>query len=602
VNQTRHQRKNQTKPKRDPNTPLRVVIVTRLSRSKRKTNAEGERELDFTSHETQEAGCRRKILERGWECVAVFHDDNVGGDRIYREGLQNAIELIKAGEADALMTYATDRLSRDQIKLAVIIHEVRKAGGQVFSATEDLETGPLGDFLRSALGLAGALQLVGNREKVNRSFNKRYVQAQRKRPGPKPMLGYKKNGNGADATYDVNEAEAEVVRRIFELTAAGVSQREIAERFTAEGVPGSKNWSSSIIGGILDRKVYWTGLDECWKTQTVRDPRNDNIPETVERPVDERYYVEMPAFLDPAIAKRAQSARERNRWKTRRADRDPSIGILRYGFACCAGCGRALSVVPKSRGEGFRYRCPNSDCASHVSMEVAGIDEGITEWVKEVILNPTRAASRYVVKEETPKVDPELQLRLAEAEAEVSKLDSRILEAFDNLEGLPETAKNVIKKKIEGMSADFEEAASKRDKLAEQVKKQTGPTKRMIRRTSPETTITKACETALKAGWDAYRDWIQTNTCKSPALGYLGEPSFEERLSAEEWVVKEGVILPDHASPAGWQAWQTVLSTLEVEVTLNQERQETPRWEARMTLPGGDVIWNMPATSRSRWR
>jgi DNA invertase Pin-like site-specific DNA recombinase len=593
----RTQRKNQTKPQRDPSAPLRVVIVTRLSRSKRKTNADGERGLDFTSHETQEAGCRAKALKEGWEVVQVLQDDDIGGDRESRPGLDAAIHMIRSGEADALLVHSMERLARDQILQMVLLDKILKAGGQLFSVKEDLTTDATGIFMLNVVTYAGQMELERIRERVNRANNARYAQPKRYRAA-KPLLGYTKKGKGANATYEVNEKEAETVRRVFELTAAGLSQRAIAKRFTEERVPGSRRWSTSVISGILNREVYWTGKHECWKTKTIRE--YGKPAKTVEREVD-RYFFEMPAIVDPAIALRAQSAIKRNPWKTRRDDRDPAIGILRYGFAVCSGCHRALSVVLKGRGEGFRYRCSNPNCSSQVSMEVSSLDGGITEWVKDVILNPTRAASRYEVKEETPKLDPELQLKLAEAEAEVADVTKKANGLVSKLAMIEGPIVKVFQDQIAALNTELEAATEKRDKLAEQVAKQTGPTKRKFRRVSPETTISKACQTALKEGWEAYREWVETNDCGAYKFSYLGEPSFNERLSADEWVVKEGAILPNHASPAGWQAWQAVLSTLDVEVTLNQERQETPRWEARMMLPDGDVIWNMPATSRSRW-
>jgi hypothetical protein len=53
----------------------------------------------------------------------------------------------------------------------------------------------------------------------------------------------------------VDPAGAAVIRRIFELFAAGVSPRAIAKQLNAEGVlgPGGHDWRDTTIRGQLDR-------------------------------------------------------------------------------------------------------------------------------------------------------------------------------------------------------------------------------------------------------------------------------------------------------------------------------------------------------------
>ena len=118
------------RPRRNPVAPLRVVVVTRLSLPKKAKPSGGTASPDAppaalardgVSHETQEAGCRRKVAALGGVVVDVFRD-TVSGDRLDRDGLWRAIELIKAGDADALMTYAVDRLGRDQVQQGVIVY------------------------------------------------------------------------------------------------------------------------------------------------------------------------------------------------------------------------------------------------------------------------------------------------------------------------------------------------------------------------------------------------------------------------------------------------------------------------------------------------
>ena len=83
----------------------RAAIYTRLSSNR------GDEQSASTIR--QEAECRRLAADRGLEVVEVLVDDDVSaysGRR--RPGYQRACEMIAAGEIDALLAWAPDRLHR----------------------------------------------------------------------------------------------------------------------------------------------------------------------------------------------------------------------------------------------------------------------------------------------------------------------------------------------------------------------------------------------------------------------------------------------------------------------------------------------------------
>ncbi|MGI8474876.1 MAG: recombinase family protein, partial [Thermomicrobiales bacterium] len=104
---------------------------------------------------SQEAACRAKAAAIGVEVVAVFHDDK-SGDRLDRDGLWSAIDVIKEGRADLLLVHSFDRLSRSQFDMGVIVNEVHGAGGEIVSATQGWMDGPTGlsDFAAGVAWMA----------------------------------------------------------------------------------------------------------------------------------------------------------------------------------------------------------------------------------------------------------------------------------------------------------------------------------------------------------------------------------------------------------------------------------------------------------------
>src|SRR5215213_849781 len=253
--------RTRTKPRLHADGPLRAVAYVRLSRAKPKP---GDTEVGL---ETQLTGCERAIAALGGSVIAVEQDIH-SGDRLDRPGLWRAIERVQAGDANAVIVYAVDRFGRDSVQQGVAVHAIRAAGGRLLSATQNLEEGPLGEFMRHVYEFAGAIELASIRERVSRGIDAKFRRAGRYKPGKRPPYGYGRTVNASGTvTYEIDPAEAAVVRRIFTERAAGVSLRQIVMRLNAEGIPSaiSGSWTPSTLHGIVNRgKTYATGEHECW--------------------------------------------------------------------------------------------------------------------------------------------------------------------------------------------------------------------------------------------------------------------------------------------------------------------------------------------------
>jgi DNA invertase Pin-like site-specific DNA recombinase len=62
--------------------------------------------------EHQAEQLRRAFEYRGWELVEAIADEGVSGSTLNRPGLRRALEMIVAREADGLVVYKLDRLTR----------------------------------------------------------------------------------------------------------------------------------------------------------------------------------------------------------------------------------------------------------------------------------------------------------------------------------------------------------------------------------------------------------------------------------------------------------------------------------------------------------
>jgi site-specific DNA recombinase len=551
--------------------PLRAVIYVRLSRAKTGDSRAGAERNTEVGLETQRAGCDRVIAALGGTVVDVKQDVQ-SGDRLDRPGLWRAIERIKSGDANTLIVYALDRLGLDQVQQGVVIHELRRAGGTLLSATEDLQTGPLGDFMRSAATFAAAVELEKARERVNRAFDAKFKQTARYKPSMRPPYGYRKLGTKEATTYAVEPAEAAIVTRIFTERAAGASVRRILDGLRSDAVPtptGRGEWGIATVNRILAREVYATGEHECWRTATVRDA--DGIPMIEARPPEDRYIAHFPPIIDPALYERSRVTAARNVWNSHRHDRPGEYGIGRYGFFRCAGCGRALTVCGRTNSTAVSYKCGSArsahrPCPAPAVISVPLLDDPVWWWVQSVIEDPSRADAWRVVHRPDP-IDENVVKALAAAERAVAKREAEAAKLLDNLGLLSGAAARAAADRLNDLYDDLAKTRASRDKLANAA---------AITKTAfpPITTVeaVDALAVAVQGAIDAM---------------WAADPIPARAHTVSVWT-REGsrqIMLPD-----SWKAKQAALSALGVTVTLSRKEAEGPRWVAEMHLPGGMVI------------
>jgi DNA invertase Pin-like site-specific DNA recombinase len=525
----------------------------RLSKAKPKP---GDTEVGL---ETQLAGCERAVVAMGGVIVATEQDVQAG-DRIDRPGLWRAIERIRAGEANALIVYAIDRFGRDSVQQGVAVHAIRAADGRLLSATQNLDEGPLGEFMRHVYEFAGAIELASIRERTARGIDAKFRQAGRLKPGKRPAYGYRRVGSGPTATYEIDPAEAAVVRRIFTERAAGVSLRQIVMRLNADGIPSAigGRWTPSTLHGIVNRgKTYATGEHECWLTRIERDA--NNIPYVVNRPPEERYTVTMPQLIDVQTWQRAEVAAERNVWSSRRADRPAEYGLLRFGFARCATCGRALSV---SRGSYVcSQRSHNRPCTAPPTITVDALDGPLLTWLQGIIEDPSRADA-YRVERRSATPDTQALAAALAAERHVAELEQQATALAQNLALVSGAAAQIVAEQLNGLNDDLDAARAERDRLAE-----------ACRVTVAEDALTLAPQDALA---ETILEAIHAMAAADPEPAQTFTVFLRLPEGAAEYTV-----------PLSWKAWQAAFAIFNLSVTVAQRKSAQPRWVAEMRLPGG---------------
>jgi DNA invertase Pin-like site-specific DNA recombinase len=205
--------------------PMHVIGYCRLS----KDEAGGAAGLE-AQRQTIEGEAER----RGWS-VEWITDHGYTAGNLKRPGIQQALALLDAGEAEAIVVSRLDRLSRSVFDFAGLLERARGRWSVVaLDVAVDTST-PAGEALVNVLATFAQFErrLIGQRTREALAIKR----AQGVRLGRERVIG------------------EEVEQRALELRAEGLSIRAVGDVLAAEGhtPPSGGAWQPSTLHRILSR-------------------------------------------------------------------------------------------------------------------------------------------------------------------------------------------------------------------------------------------------------------------------------------------------------------------------------------------------------------
>jgi site-specific DNA recombinase len=203
------------------------------------------------SIEDQHRVCERLAERHGLVAVERFSDAAISGGTAERPGYQALLAAARRHEFDVIVAEDTSRLWRNLAEQAPRLAELADLGVHV--VTHDLDT------RAESAGMLGAV-LGASSEAYRKEIGRRTrrglegLARQGKTAGGR-SFGYTPAAQSGTGQIEINEAEAAVVRRIFERYADGKSPRAIADELNREKVPApGVSWAR-----IMRRQAGWVG-------------------------------------------------------------------------------------------------------------------------------------------------------------------------------------------------------------------------------------------------------------------------------------------------------------------------------------------------------
>ena len=305
----------------------------------------------------------------------VFQDEGYSGAILVRPGLEALRDLAAEGQITAVLVYSPDRLSRKYAYQVLLSEELSRCGVELI-------------FLKAPAGATPEDQLLVQFQGMMAEYERAQI-AERCRRGKKHMAqqggvnvlsgapyGYRyvKKSDTSAAFFEVIEAEAKIVRMVFEnytqqrlsinAIARLLNERQIATR------TGKGRWERSTVWGMLRNPAYrgtaCYGKTEQRPRQRVTRPLRQRkaLPSRDvgghERPRAEWIEIAVPALVSEETFALAQEQLEKNKHHSPRRTIEPT---LLQGILVCEQCGYGLyrTSTHTSKHKLNYYRCIGSD-------------------------------------------------------------------------------------------------------------------------------------------------------------------------------------------------------------------------------------------------
>ena len=170
-----------------------------------------------------------------------------------RQGLYEALQALQDRRVHGIVFTSLDRLARKMTEQEGVLAEVWRAGGHVFSLgdggelLEDDPDDPMRTAIRQMRGVFAQLERGLIRQRMAKG--RREKKAQGGYVAGSPRFGLMAH----DKALVVNEEEAQVITRIRQLRADGLSLRAIARQLEADGVPSKRGekWHPTTVARVL---------------------------------------------------------------------------------------------------------------------------------------------------------------------------------------------------------------------------------------------------------------------------------------------------------------------------------------------------------------
>ncbi len=430
---------------------------------------------DLVDGESNSIANQRSILSsyaasHGFTNTKVLVDDGYTGTNFNRPGVQEGLALVEQGLVGTWIVKDMSRFGRDYLQVGRFTEIVFPSYNVRFIAINDAVDSDKGDNDFTVIRNVFNDFYAKDTSKKVRAVMKAKGTSGKHLGGP--PYGYRADPQDKNH-WILDEDAAPIVKRIFDLTIAGVGPSRIARILEADGVLTVKalyaqqkgkplperpyHWIEQSVVNILERMEY-TGCTCNFKTYSKSYKLKKRIPNALED-----MFI-LPDTQEAIVPKEQWDRVQELRQHKRRMTKAERQGLF-SGLVVCADCGSKLHFATCKNFEGrqdhyvcAKYKSGRGTCSAHYIRE---------DVLRDVVLERIRAVTEYIRadvegfqeewlmcrREEQEKSIREDKRRLEKAKKRLADIDKLITRIYEDMV-LGDLSQERYQKMLEGYEAE----------------------------------------------------------------------------------------------------------------------------------------------------
>ncbi len=374
---------------------------------------------------SQIAAIENKISADGHKLLSEYRfiDNGYSGSDIIRPSLEKLRDQIVEGNIDKVYIHSPDRLARKYVHQMLLVDEFKKLGVETIFLNCQINDNPESQLLLQMQGMIAEYERAKIMERSRRgkihAANKGNINVMGGAP-----YGYRyinKHIGGGQAFFEINEEEAEIVRKMFFWVGRErVSTKEVCRRLSAMSVitrKGKKYWDRTVVCRLLQNPAY-KGQAAFGKKKlgaklkhvrpqkgSCEQPKNNYS--TFRTDKKDWIYIPVPNIITKDLFDIVQEQLAENGKIAR--TREKGARYLLQGLVVCKSCHYAYygSPVRNKREEKIDqyayYRCTGRDSYRFGGNKICDnkrirtdvLEAAVWEEVKHLLKDPSRILEEY---------------------------------------------------------------------------------------------------------------------------------------------------------------------------------------------------------------
>ena len=456
---------------------------------------------DGADHESMSIGNQRALLteyveKQGWEVVDTYIDDGFSGTNFDRPGFQRMIADIEKGRINLVITKDLSRLGRNYIMCGQyteiyfperhVRYIALNDGVDTLNQTSSLDITPFKHILNDMYAKDISTKIKSTLHTKARRGE--YL-------GALDPYGYLRHPDDKHKLI-INEETAPIVRRIFEMSAAGMGSRSICTVLNDEGILSpaeytrfrkhdptkdgefvrKRFWCQTYLRSILKNEMYVGCMVQGRQyTPSYRSKKREPVPK--------EDWIVVPDMHEPIVTRELFDEAQKKMQARKKVIKPLDEPRLFSGLFYCEACGTAMRQHTTGNGKYTYFICGKHHaigklaCSSHyINYDIfyQVIQEDIRRNAKLFSEDSEQAAKKLMELKcaDEQKQAAKMKRDLTSAKKRLADLDVKLKRAYeDNMNGkLPDHIFSMFIADYDAERAGLRSSISDMEKALEKVR------------------------------------------------------------------------------------------------------------------------------------